>query len=151
MAKIPAIEQTYYYAATPERVFAALTQPAELAKWFVDRAVVVPKKGGAFRLSWSAGYTMKGKVRRFEAPRKLYLEWVDRFEKGKVFVTESRFELKKQGKGTLLSLNHRGFKSGRRWVTLYGGIQSGWAYYLTNLRSVLEHDTDLRSKLDTLG
>lgn len=151
MAKIPPIEQTYYLAASPRQVFAALTEPAELARWFADKATVVPNAGGTFRLTWSAGYTMRGKIRLLDPPRKLYVEWVDRFEGGKVFSTEARFSLKKQGRGTLLSLTHRGFKSGKRWVALYGGIQSGWAYYLSNLRSVLEHGTDLRSKRDVLG
>jgi uncharacterized protein YndB with AHSA1/START domain len=151
MAKIPAIEQIYYLNSPPDRVFAALTDPAELARWFVDKASFNPKKGGSFRLHWAAGYTMRGKVRSIEPPKKLYLEWVDRMEGGKVFATEARFSLKKRGKGTLLTLTHRGFKSGKQWVALYGGIQSGWAYYLSNLRAVLDHDLDLRSKHDALG
>ena len=151
MAKVPAIEHRYFYRATPERVFAALTEPAELAKWFVEKATISPKKGGGFRLTWAGGYTMKGKVLAFEPSKKLHLEWSDRFKGKKVFVTEARFALKKQGKGTLLSLTHRGFKSGKSWVALYGGIESGWAYYLTNLRSVLEHGFDLRTEYDSLG
>jgi len=151
MAKIPAIEHSYFYRVPPERVFAALTQPDELAKWFVEKAAFTPKKGGTFRLTWAGGYTMKGKVRAFEPAKKLNLEWCDRFKGKKTFVTEARFTLKKKGKGTLLSLTHRGFKSGKSWVALYGGIESGWAYYLTNLRSVLEHGVDLRTEYDSLG
>jgi uncharacterized protein YndB with AHSA1/START domain len=151
MAKVPPIEQTFYYAAPPDRIFAALTVPEELTRWFSDKADVTPKRGSTFRLTWASGYVMRGKIRVYEPPKKLTLEWVDRFGKGKVFSTEARFTLKKKGKGTLLTLTHRGFRSGKRWIALYGGIQSGWAYYLTNLRSVIEHGTDLRSDLDALG
>ncbi len=151
VAKIPAIEHIFYYALPPERVFSALTEPDQLAKWFVEKAVVSPKAGGAFRLTWPGGFSMKGKVRAFERPKKLHLEWRDRFPGKKTFVTEARFSLRKKGKGTLLTITHRGFKSGKSWVALYGGIESGWAYYLTNLRSVLEHGTDLRTKFDALG
>lgn len=151
MAKIGPIEQTYRLAAPPERVFAALTDPEELVKWFVDKAEFSPKKGGSFRLKWAAGYSLKGRVKAIEPPKKLHLAWIDRFEGGKVFETEARFSLKKKGKGTLLTVTHRGFKSGKQWIALYGGIQSGWAYYLSNLRSVLDHGTDLRSEFDVLG
>ena len=151
MAKIPAIEQTFYYAVPPDRVYSALTDPGQLARWFVEKAEVVPKKGGAFRLTWAGGYSMRGKVKNVDPAKKLQLAWVDRFEGGKVFETEARFVLQKKGRGTLLTLTHRGFKSGKKWTALYGGIQSGWAYYLTNLRSVLEHGIDLRSDRDALG
>jgi uncharacterized protein YndB with AHSA1/START domain len=151
MAKIPRIEQTYYYAAPPSRIFAALTEPSELAKWFVEKAVFPPREGAAFRLTWRGSYTMKGRVLVFDPPTKLHLEWADRFEGKQVFVTEARFTLKKKGKGTLLSLTHRGFKSGKKWIALYGSIQSGWTFYLTNLRSVLERGIDLRRKFDVLG
>lgn len=151
MAKIPPIEHTFYYAVSPDRLFAAFTDPAELAKWFVEKASIAPRKGAAFRLTWAGGYTMRGKVKSIEPGKRLALAWVDRFEGGKVFETEARFVFTKKGRGTLLTLTHRGFKSGKKWVALYGGIESGWAYYLTNLRSVLEHGIDLRSDRDALG
>jgi uncharacterized protein YndB with AHSA1/START domain len=151
MAKVPLIRQSYYYAIPPAQVFSALTEPRQLAKWFVEKAVVTPKKGASFRLTWRGGYTMKGRINAIAPPKTLDLKWIDRFEGGKTFETEAQFALTKKGKGTLLSLTHRGFKSGKKWVTLYGGIQSGWAYYLTNLRSVLEHGVDLRSEFDSLG
>ncbi len=151
MAKIPRIEQTYYYAAPPARIFTALTEPSELAKWFVEKAVFPAKEGATFRLTWRGGFTMKGKVLAFDPPSKLRLEWVDRLEGKQVYRTEVRFTLQKKGKGTLLSLVHRGFKSGKMWIALYGSIQSGWTFYLTNLRSVLERGIDLRRKFDVLG
>jgi uncharacterized protein YndB with AHSA1/START domain len=148
MAKIPTIEHVYAFRARPERVFAALTQEAELTKWFSRKARVELRKGGPFRLTWDAG-TMKGKVKSFDPPKRLVVAWHDRID-GKTYDTEARFDLKRKGTGTLLHLSHSGFKSGKAWIWLYGAIQSGWAYYLTNLRSVLEHGTDLRSEQDSV-
>ncbi len=150
MAKVPPLEQTYYLAAPPERVFEALTNPKVLTRWFVDEARFTARKGGTFRFGW-AGYRLRGKVKLIEPPKRLHLDWIDRFESGKTFETEARFSLKRKGKGTLLTINHRGFKSGKQWIVLYGGIQSGWAYYLSNLKSVLDHDVDLRNRNDVLG
>lgn len=151
MAKVPPVEHTFYYAAPPTTVFAALTEPAQLARWFVEKATISPRKGATFRLTWRGGYSMKGKVKGAVPPKRLVLTWNDEFENGKVLKTEVRFDLRKKGKGTLLTVTHRGFKDGKKWVALYGGIESGWAHYLTNLRSVLEHGTDLRSDLDSLS
>lgn len=151
MAKVPAIHQAFYYASPPRRVYSALTRPRELTKWFVDKATFVPEDGTTFQFTWRGGYVLKGKVIAALAPRSLTLAWVDRFARGKTFRTEVRFEIRKKGKGSLLSVTHRGFKTGKKWTALYGGIQSGWAYYLTNLKSVLDHGVDLRSDLDSLG
>jgi uncharacterized protein YndB with AHSA1/START domain len=151
MAKLSPVRQTYYYHESASRVFQALTDPKLLVKWFVDKAVVTPKRGGAYRLTWAGGYSMRGRIESIEAPNHLTVEWVDRMEGGREFETVAHFELKKRGRGTLLSVTHRGFKSGKKWVQLYGAVQSGWAYYLTNLRSVLEHQTDLRATADSLG
>jgi uncharacterized protein YndB with AHSA1/START domain len=150
MAKIPTIEQTYYLAVPPGKVFAALTEPKGLTAWFLDSAELDLSDGAPFRFVWRGGHTMKGKVREVRPPRRLELAWIDRFPGEKVFRTVARFELRKRGRGTLLTLTHRGFKSGRKWVALYGAIEAGWAHYLTNLRSVLEHGTDLRSDLDAI-
>ncbi len=151
MAKIPPIHQQFYYAVPPARVYAALTEPRHLAEWFLEKATFVPKEGAPFRFVWRGGFSMKGRVKAVDPGKKLYLVWVDKTEGGKVLETEARFELERQGKGTLLSLTHRGFKSGKKWVVLFGGIQSGWAYYLMNLKSVLEHGIDLRTDSDRLG
>ena len=149
MARAPTIHQAYYYAVPPNRVYEALTDPKLLARWFVEKAQVTLRKGGAFRLTWHGGYKMNAQVRTADAPNRLSLTWIDRFEDQKVFETHVRFDLRRKGKGTILTVTHRGFKKGKRWTALYGAIESGWAYYLMNLRSVLEHDTDLRSRHDS--
>jgi uncharacterized protein YndB with AHSA1/START domain len=150
MAKVPSLEQTYLIGAPPAKVFAALTRPRDLSRWFVESAVVELREGGAYRLTWSTEFSMKGKVRSFSAPTKLVLDWHDRMPDGKTFDTVARFKLRKRGKGTVLTVTHEGFRSGKAWVRMFGGVSSGWAYYLQNLKSVLEHGTDLRNETDQL-
>jgi uncharacterized protein YndB with AHSA1/START domain len=150
MAKPPAVRQVYIFVAPPARVFAALTDAKQIPKWFAAKATVTPRKGGRYRLSWGAAYTMRGKVLDIQPSKMLRLAWVDRLDGGKEFATEARFELAKHGRGTKLTVTHRGFKSGKKWVALHGAVSSGWAYYLMNLKSVLDHGTDLRSPSDAI-
>ena len=149
MAKIEPIEHSFYLPISPDKVYEYLTKSKLLTGWFSERAIVTPKKGGSFQLFWGE-FAMRGKVKEAVAPKKLVIAWIDRFENAKVFETEARFTLRKKGKGTLLKITHSGFKSGKKWTVLYGAISSGWAYYLLNLRSVVEHGTDLRNDFDAL-
>jgi uncharacterized protein YndB with AHSA1/START domain len=142
------IEQEYYYNATPETVFKALTVPKELVKWFLDDAKIRPKEGSSYTFIWPGGFSHTGKVEKVEPGRKLVLSWPDKHE-GKLYETQAAFTLRKKGKGTLLKVKHVGFKKGDDWVWLFGAVQSGWACYLTNLKSVLSQGADLRSEFDS--
>jgi uncharacterized protein YndB with AHSA1/START domain len=142
------IEQEYYYDAAPETVFRALTVPKELVRWFLSDAKIKPKEGSSYTFTWKGGSSHTGRVEKVEAGRKLVLSWPDEI-KGKVYETRASFTLKKRGNGTLLKLKHTGFKKGDDWIWLYGAVQSGWAYFLTNLKSVLSQGTDLRSEFDS--
>lgn len=142
------IEQKYFFETTPEVVFKALTEPKQLAKWFLSKATIDARRGGDYTFTWAGGYKHSGKVMKCVRNKTLVLSWPDQFESGKVYATQAAFTLGKKGHGTLLKLKHSGFKKGDDWVSLYGAIQSGWAYFLTNLKSVLAQGVDLRSKYD---
>lgn len=142
------IEQEYFFDTTPEIVFKALTEPKELAKWFLSKAKIDARRGGDYEFTWQGGYKHSGKVMKFVKNKTLVLSWPDKFESGKVFTTQAAFTLSRKGNGTLLKLKHTGFKKGDEWIWLYGAIQSGWAYFLTNLKSVLAQGVDLRSRYD---
>lgn len=72
---------TWTLAASPEAVFAALTDPAALMQWFADGAEVEPHVGGAFRF-WGphvyggpAREAAGGVVTRFEPGRAIGFSW----------------------------------------------------------------------------
>jgi uncharacterized protein YndB with AHSA1/START domain len=142
------IEQSFYYDAPPATVFAALTEPVQLTKWFLSKARVDLKEGGKVEFTWEGGHKMTGEVERLVPGRKVAYGWHDDLGKGKKAKTLAVFDVSKKGGGSMLKLTHSGFGDTKAWIELYGGIQSGWAYYLTNLKSVLHQGKDLRSKYD---
>jgi len=141
------VEQEYYYEASPQKVFAALTKPKKLVRWFLNDAKIKPKEGSGYTFTWEGGTSHTGKVKKVVPDRTLILTWPDRI-KGKLYETEVTFALRRKGDGTILKVTHTGFKEGDDWVSLYGAIESGWAYFLMNLKSLLSEGVDLRSKHD---
>ena len=87
---------------------------------------------------------MTGKVKKFERDKAVSLSWHDRLRNGKRVETRANFRLAKKGQGTLLRLNHTGFHDPEH----FADCSSRWGYYLTNMKSVLDHRVDLRSKYD---
>lgn len=136
MATLPDIELTFRLEATPSEVFAALTDSKALAKWWAAKAMVDASEGGWFSLSFKNGFVWDGKLSRFVDNRTVSYSWVE---------GTASFKLARKGKGTLLKLRHTGFRTARALAQ----SSAGWSYYLTNMKSVLDHGTDLRSKDDS--
>jgi len=144
MPKLLKIEQSYYFEAPVEKVFQALTDSKILVKWFLSKAKVVPKKGESYSFDWIGGYHMVGKVKEFEMNRSVSFSWSDKLKSGKLARTTVSFKVAKKGQGTSLKLYHTGFVDPEH----YAECSSRWGYYLTNMKSVLDHGTDLRSEYD---
>lgn len=144
MPKSFVIEQSYHFKAPQARVFRALTDPKLLEKWFLSKAKLVPEKGGAYSFNWIGGYHMTGNVKRFEPDKAVSFSWTDKVKNGKVAKTTASFRISGKGDGSLLRLRHTGFKDPEH----FADCSSRWGYYLTNMKSVLDHRTDLRSKYD---
>ena len=74
-------EFTATLPASPERVFAALTEDAQLKCWFAEHVEVDPREGGDFRFwgksTWNAPYRWYAhqKVQRLQAPSLLVFTW----------------------------------------------------------------------------
>ncbi len=139
-----AIEQSFYFKAPPRRVFQALVDPTILVKWFLSEAKVVPKEGGTFSFDWIGGYHMTGKIKQFEMNSVVSYSWTDKLQSGEMAETIASFQVAKKGHGTLLKLHHYGFTDPEHFAE----CSSRWAYYLTNMKSVLDWGTDVRSKYD---
>ena len=144
MPKSFVAQQSYYFTAPVEKVFQSLAEPKGLTKWFLSRAKLVPEKGGSYSFDWFGGYHMTGKVKQYDMNKAISFSWTDKLKSGEVANTTASFKVVKKGKGTLLTLRHTGFKDPEH----FADCSSRWGYYLTNLKSVLDHNTDLRSKYD---
>jgi uncharacterized protein YndB with AHSA1/START domain len=133
------LEQAFFFEAPTNRVFEALTEPELLLGWFLTKANLEPKVGGEYRFEWNSGYSLKGRISKFRKNKSLAYTFGSEDD----IVT---FELSRRRKGTLLTL-----RDGLTDSDSLASRAGHWAYYLTNLKSVLENGKDLRSKLDWEG
>ena len=63
MARRLTVQETFYYDASPAKVYAALTEPNKLSRWFVQRAEMTLAPDAPFRFVWRGGYSLRGKVK----------------------------------------------------------------------------------------
>src|SRR5437868_5381192 len=71
------IEKEIFIRATPERVWRALTEQAELARWFMREATLDLRPGGALTHDW--GHSRKGGTFLVvDPPRQFVFTWDER-------------------------------------------------------------------------
>lgn len=128
------LEKELFIKATPERVFQALTEKAELERWFVQKAEVDLRPGGAIRLEWAPDAVEIGTILVLDPPHRLSYTW-EALEPGPTTIT---FELTAENDGTRLRLTHTGIGEGEDWDSYYTSINSGWSIHLKNLTAWLE-------------
>jgi uncharacterized protein YndB with AHSA1/START domain len=131
------LEKELFIRATPERVWRALTEKAELVQWFLTEAVVDVRPGGALHFAWQQD-VMDGHFFELDPPRHLVFSWEEQHKLGATTVT---IDLTPQEDGTLLRLVHTGFGSGPEWDSTFTGTDTGWTEELANLRIWLETGT----------
>jgi uncharacterized protein YndB with AHSA1/START domain len=117
------------YAAPPEAVWAALTEPEQLRGWLTEAVVFDHEVGGRvdLRFGEEPDRMISGSILAFDPPRLLEYEW---HWPGQ---TEStiRFELRPDGDGTLLVLDHRGLPQDAAT-----GYAAGWHAFLDRLAAL---------------
>ena len=116
------------YAATVEEVWRAFTDPESIRRWLFADAVLEPRLGGAFGLSWSAEHRVSGELRAWEPPHLLEVTWVEAGGDSVVHV-----EISADGDGALLVLEHRDVSS----AETAGGLGAGWHAHLAALDDLL--------------
>lgn len=103
------LEFRHVVDAPPERVFAALTEPVWLARWFCDRAESTPGLGGTLVLGWDrlgeSSPPFAGRWVEFRPP------WACGYEGGHAGYPDGHagrvaFELSARGAGTALTTRH---------------------------------------------
>jgi uncharacterized protein YndB with AHSA1/START domain len=118
------IEQEELYPHPPERVWRALTDPAELGGWLIDTDFV-PLPGRTFTLDARPSLgIIDGEVIDVEPPRLLRCRWSGEF--GQTVVT---FTLTPVGSGTRLRVTHSGWDG--PGLPHRDGFDSGWLDKLT--------------------
>ncbi len=122
--------------AKPERVFRALTDPAELVRWWtgvggMKRAEIDLRVGGGyvfeFRMQGDDVVVMRGEFRVVEPPRRFAMTWVS--PDFPDLPTLVAFDLEPITTGTRLTIRHSGLSDPRA----YRDHEQGWLAALSLL------------------
>ena len=125
--------------APPEKVYQAWTDDAKIVKWFVEKAVIEPKKNGRIYLVWLGEIAAEYRV---TAVRKNGLFGFTFGENAE----EVLVRIRKSGHGSVCELRQFNLKTGPAdRVAWHMGCKTGWTFFLANLKAWLEHGIDLRS------
>jgi len=131
-------------------VYAAWATAEGLMGWFPMEAVItdaggnergpgaVAEAGDRFRFSWPTGHTEEGEFLEADGARRL------RFTFGDAIQVSAGLE-EAEGGDVMVTLEQTQDRSDEENLRILLGFKEGWAFYLTNLKSVLEGGLDLRS------
>jgi uncharacterized protein YndB with AHSA1/START domain len=133
------IEKDLFIKATPQRVFQALTEKADLERWFTKIAELDLRPGGAISFEWdrARGVYNFGKILVLEPPHRLSYTW-EAMELSPVTIT---FTLTAKNDGTHLRLVQTGIGEGEEWDYYYKLRDNGWGVHLQHLADWLETGT----------
>lgn len=132
-------------AAPPERVFKAISDPAEIRRRSPELAVyeMDPRVGGAWCLEMRPPQPYKGfavirhegEILEFDPPRLLVYTWLANFHKDPKLRSVVRWELTPTKSGTHVKLTHSGLATEPVSAKDYAG---GWPGVLDELKSAVE-------------
>jgi uncharacterized protein YndB with AHSA1/START domain len=117
-----------FYPRSVEKVWSALTDPKRLEDW-MGVAVVEPHVGGRYDMMLDGPHPMTGRIRVWEPPRVLEINWSNADAPDSIV----RYELAPDGNGARLSFTHRHMPYGSSALML-----PGWHILLRRLGDTLE-------------
>jgi uncharacterized protein YndB with AHSA1/START domain len=145
-----AITSEIHIAAPPQRVFQALTDSAELLRWFTDPGCPVrtwemeARVGGRYRYKTEKGtvvvngvseFECHGEIIEFVPPRLLAYTWTANWHEDKSRPTEVRWKLTADAVGTWVKVTHSALTQEDVARKDYAG---GWPGVLEMLRKFTE-------------
>jgi uncharacterized protein YndB with AHSA1/START domain len=121
--------------ASPELVFAFLTERDKMLRWMGLALSIDPRPGGLFLLDPNGRETIRGEYLEVIPPRRIVFTWGWQSGNDRVPAGSSRVEidLVPSGSGTLLRLTHRPEGGDVR-----PQHEAGWSHHLGRLRAVAE-------------
>ena len=139
--KTKRIDLTIEIDAPPEAVWQAISNAEELQSWFPLNAEIEPGEGGTVTIDWGPDIRGTGDIEVWDEGRRLvYVErpWGDTAEDQAVRVAVE-YNIEGRGGKTILRLVNSGFSAEADWAEYLDTIDSGWRYFLYNLKHYLEH------------
>lgn len=122
--------------ATPERVWQAVTEAAELERWFPLEARVEPGAGGRLWMSWRNEFAGEMEILVWDPPRHLRTSWS--FGEGEQPAQITDYLIEGKGGVTTVRAVTSGFPLDASWDGWVEGTVRGWAFELRSLRHYLE-------------
>jgi len=122
--------------AKPESVFAAITQPDEITRWWANQVTAEPTVGSLAEFRFDNGEIMTMKITDLDPGRKL--SWMVRSAPQYAHLWEGTtisWDLAPASNGTKLIFGHHGFATVDAG---YAQTRAGWTYFLGSLTSYLE-------------
>jgi uncharacterized protein YndB with AHSA1/START domain len=126
--------------APPDVVWAIVTEPRHVARWFSDEAEIDLRPGGAMLLTWHGRGSYRGRVEAVEPPHAFVFRWMRREGEEPAEGTSTRVEitLSAEGPRTRLRVVESGFQE-LAWdeeekARYVGENSAGWVHELTELR-----------------
>jgi len=119
-----------------EKTYAALTTAEGIRSWWTDNADLDEQVGGAgiFRFHYDQTVETVVRIADLQAPALVCWAVTSSF-RPEQDGTVIRFELCREGSGTLVDFSHTGFERADETFEL---MNKGWAYYLVSLKRYLE-------------
>jgi uncharacterized protein YndB with AHSA1/START domain len=131
-------------AARPAAVWRALTEAAELTRWFPPEAEVRPGTKGSIRLSWGDPIVAHWQIDDWSPESRLYVLEIRPLgillapREGGAVMRSVDFRLEARSEATVLHLRHAGFGCGPDWEEACAAVRRGWEFQLHSLRHYLE-------------
>jgi uncharacterized protein YndB with AHSA1/START domain len=136
------IERELVLPVAIERVWEALTDPAEVSEWFDIHTEIDLRPGGAASFGWEKDGRFRAVVEEVDPPRRFAYRWcLDRETSvGEGPTTRVEFTLEEASEGTRLRLVESGFASlpDQHEYQSQSGNDEGWDHELEELREFLE-------------
>lgn len=137
-----------HFAASPERVFEAWTNPQQIAKWFhpeenvyCHEAQTDPQLGGKFRITLTTTngpISAFGEYTVFDLPNQLQMTWQWTHEGPEVFISRLNLDMTPNGKGTDFVMTHDRFVD----EEARDNHQHGWTGCLNFLITYFKNNQD---------
>jgi uncharacterized protein YndB with AHSA1/START domain len=122
----------------PEKIWKALTVPAERNRWETENCEMDRRVGGEAYFDYGWGSTYRCKIVEFKEYKKLVLQGDEK--------QLTIWTLEKLAKGTKVTIEYTGL-----WISDIGHMEMdnmafGTMQFMRNLKSVLEQEDDIRSR-----
>ena len=135
--ELAAIERTVQLSAAPERVWRALTDPADLTRWFPERMDLTIESGAVGTFTWTEYGDFAVRVENVDEPRYLAWSWArePNVPADEAFMTRVEWWLTpRDDGGTTLRVRESGFVDPAH----RSGNDEGWTEELAELAELLE-------------